>query len=577
MYSDNYTSISDPALMLKKAPTGIRGLDDITFGGLPKGRPTLIAGGPGSGKTLLGMEFLVRGAKDYNEPGIFVAFEETAEELIKNVASLGFDLTKLSKEKKLIIDFIRVERSEIEETGEYDLEGLFIRLNYSIEAIGAKRVVLDTIESLFSGLSNQSILRAELRRLFRWLKEKGVTTIITAERGTNELTRYGLEEYVSDAVIVLDHRVTGQISTRRLRIVKYRGSLHGTNEYPFIIDEKGISIMPITSLSLDYTVSSERISTGLPRLDAMLGGEGFYRGASILISGTAGTGKSTLSAYFASATCQRGERCLYFAFEESPSQIIRNMSSIGLNLQQFIDKGLLKIYAARSTLYGLETHLVTIQRLIDDFNPTAVIVDPITNLISVGSKEDVRSMLTRLIDHLKFKKITTLLTNLSHTESLENTEVEISSIMDTWILVKDIEIQGERNKGIYILKSRGMTHSNQIREFQLTKNGINIIDVYTGPAGVLTGSARLAQEAKERTEKETRKDFVNHLQRDLERRRKIAESKITVLQSQYDTKAEEIKQLISQELKKDETLIENQKEMAKLRKVDTESGADSIE
>ncbi len=399
---------------LAKAPTGIRGLDDITFGGLPKGRPTLIAGGAGSGKTLMSMEFLVRGATMFNEPGVFMAFEETPDELAKNVASLGFDVNQLIEQKKLLIDFVRVERNEIEETGEYDLEGLFIRLNYAIDSIGAKRVVLDTIESLFAGLSNQAILRAELRRLFRWLKDKGVTAIITAERGTNELTRYGLEEYVSDCVILLDHRVTGQISTRRLRVVKYRGSMHGTNEYPFIIDEKGISIMPITSLNLDYQVSSERVPTGIPRLDAMLDGKGFYRGSSILISGTAGTGKSTISATFANATCQRGERCLIFAFEESPEQIMRNMQSIGINLKQWVEKGLLKIRAARASLYGLETHLVTMQRDIDDFKPSVVIVDPISNLISIGEPDDVRSMLTRLIDHLKSKQITAVFTNLTH-------------------------------------------------------------------------------------------------------------------------------------------------------------------
>ena len=557
-----------PKQVLAKTPSGIRGLDDITFGGLPKGRPTLIAGGAGSGKTLMSMEFLVRGATLFNEPGVFMAFEETAEELAKNVASLGFDVNQLIAEKKLLIDFVRVERSEIEETGEYDLEGLFIRLGFAIDSIGAKRVVLDTIESLFAGLANQAILRAELRRLFRWLKDKGVTAIITAERGTNELTRYGLEEYVSDCVILLDHRVNGQISTRRLRVVKYRGSIHGTNEYPFIIDEKGISIMPITSLNLDYQVSSERISSGIPRLDAMLEGKGFYRGSSILISGTAGTGKSTLAATFANSTCQSGERCLICAFEESPEQIIRNMQSIGLNLKQWVQKGLLKIHAARASLYGLETHLVTMQRDIDDFKPSVVIVDPISNLISIGESADVRSMLTRLIDHLKSKQITAMFTNLTQVKSLESTEAEVSSIMDTWILVRDIEIQGERNRGIYVLKSRGMPHSNQIREFLLTKKGIDIVNVYTGPAGVLTGSSRLAQEAVEKAEEENRKEEAERLQRELERKRKVTESQIAALQAEFEAKAEEIKKLILQEKQKAKILKENREEMSLKRKAD---------
>lgn len=556
---------------LPKAQTGIRGLDDITFGGLPKGRPTLIAGGAGSGKTLMSMEFLVHGATMFNEPGVFMAFEETPEELAKNVASLGFDVNQLIEQKKLLIDFVRVERNEIEETGEYDLEGLFIRLNYAIDSIGAKRVVLDTLESLFAGLSNQAILRAELRRLFRWLKDKGVTAIITAERGTNELTRYGLEEYVSDCVILLDHRVKGQISTRRLRVVKYRGSMHGTNEYPFIIDEKGISIMPITSLNLDYQVSNDRVPTGIPRLDAMLDGKGFYRGSSILISGTAGTGKSTIGATFANATCQRGERCLIFAFEESPEQIMRNMQSIGINLKQWVEKGLLKIRAARSSLYGLETHLVTMQRDIDDFKPSVVIIDPISNLISIGEPDDVRSMLTRLIDHLKSKQITAVFTNLTHMAGLESTETEVSSIMDTWILLRDIEIQGERNRGIYILKSRGMPHSNQIREFLLTSKGIDIVNVYTGPAGVLTGTARFAQESKEKAEQESRKEETERLQRELERKRKVTESQIAALQAEFEAKADEIKKAILQEKQKEKTLAENRQEMSRVRKADEQS------
>jgi circadian clock protein KaiC len=551
-----------------KTASGIRGLDEITFGGLPKGRPTLIAGGPGSGKTLMSMEFLVRGATDFNEPGLFMAFEETAEELAQNVASLGFDLKELIAEKKLLVDYVRVERSEIEETGEYDLEGLFVRLNYAIDSIGAKRVVLDTIESLFAGLGNEAILRAELRRLFRWLKDKGVTAIITAERGEGTLTRYGLEEYVSDCVIVLDHRVQNQISTRRIRIVKYRGSVHGTNEYPFLIDEKGMSILPITSLTLNYQISTKRVSSGITRLDVMLEGKGFYVGSTILVSGTAGTGKTSISASFANATCQRGERCLYFAFEESPNQIMRNMKSIGIDLESCVEKGLLKFHAVRSTFYGLETHLVQMQKLIDEFKPASVIVDPITNLISAGESDEVKSMLTRLIDYLKAKQITTLFTNLTHLGGLESTESEVSSIMDTWILLRDIELGGERNRGIYILKSRGMAHSNQIREFLITSKGVDIVDVYTGPAGVLTGSARLAQEIKDQTVEDTRKEEIEKLQRDLERKRKLTEAQITALQAEFTAKEEEVKQLINQEKRREKTVTENRKEMGRMRKED---------
>jgi circadian clock protein KaiC len=387
--------------VLEKSQTGIDGMDELTNGGLPKGRPTLVCGGAGSGKTLLGMEFIVQGALQFDEPGVFMAFEETAEELAQNVSSLGFDLGELSASKKLLIDHVRVERSEIEETGEYDLEGLFVRLRHAIDTIGAKRVVLDTIENLFSGLSNAMIVRSELRRLFRWLKEKGMTTIVTAEQGVGTLTRQGLEEYVSDCVIFLDHRVSSQVSTRRLRIVKYRGSSHGTNEFPFLIDETGISVLPITSLGLKHDVTEERISSGIPRLDGMLGGKGYFRGSTVLVSGTAGTGKTSVAGHFVDAACRRGEKALFFAFEESAAQIMRNLRSIGIDLRPWVEKGLLQIQSERPTLYGLEAHLSTIHKTINDFSPDVAVFDPISNLTAVGLEADVKAMLTRVIDHFK--------------------------------------------------------------------------------------------------------------------------------------------------------------------------------
>ncbi|RYE46585.1 MAG: circadian clock protein KaiC, partial [Sphingobacteriales bacterium] len=458
-------TISDPKekqpfALLQKTPTGILGLDEITLGGLPKGRPTLICGSAGCGKTLFSLEFIVRGAEQFNEPGVFIAFEEKAEELATNVASLGFDLDKLQEEKKIKIDHIHVDKAEIEETGEYDLEGLFIRLGYAIDSIGAKRVVLDTIENLFAGLENQAILRAELRRLFQFLKSKGVTAIITGERGESSLTRQGLEEYVSDCVILLDHRIINQISTRRLRVVKYRGSVHGTNEYPFLIDEEGISVLPVTSLQLDKPVSTENLSSGIEVLDEMLSLKGFYRGSSILVSGTAGTGKTSVAATFINSACERKERCLFFAFEESPQQIIRNMRSIGMDLQEHIDNGYMLFHASRPTLYGLEMHLVAIHKAIRKFKPSVVILDPITNLITVGNMSEVKSMLVRLIDFLQEEQITVMFTALSmNTIINEQTDEGISSLVDAWLQIKDIEINGERNRGLYIMKSRGMQHS----------------------------------------------------------------------------------------------------------------------
>lgn len=468
--------------LLPKSPTGIPGMDEITGGGLPKGRPTLVAGGAGCGKTLFAMEFLINGATHFNEPGVFVAFEENAEELAQNVASLGFDLKELTKQKKLVIDYVRIERTEIQEAGEYDLEGLFIRLGHAIDSIGAKRVVLDTIEVLFASLPNDGILRAELHRLFRWLKDKGVSAIVTAERGEGTITRFGLEEYVADCVIMLDHRVTEQVSTRRLRIVKYRGSLHGTNEYPFLIGKHGISVLPITSLLLNHKASTERISTGVKELDEMLGGKGFYRGSSILLSGSAGTGKTTLACAFVDAACKRGERCLYFAFEESTNQILRNMHSVRIDLKPHIKSGLLEFHVARPSQYGLEMHLVTMYDLIREYKPNVVVLDPLTDFATIGSPAEIKSAVTRIIDFLKSNQITGVFVSVTNgTESPDDSVAGVSSLIDAWISVRNIELNGDRHRGLFVLKSRGMPHSSQIRTFLITSEGIRIVEM--DPAG----------------------------------------------------------------------------------------------
>lgn len=560
--SDSKTSL--PSLL--KSRTGIKGLDEITIGGFPQGRPTLICGSAGCGKTLFSIEFLVHGALKYGEPGVFVAFEEKTEELTVNVASLGFDLAQMQKDKLIKLDHVHIERSEIEETGEYDLDGLFIRLGHAIDSIGAKRVVLDTIESLFSGLDNEAIIRAELRRLFEWLKEKKVTTIITGEKGDGTLTRQGLEEYVSDCVILLDHRVENKISTRLLRIVKYRGSVHGTNEYPFLIDEDGISVLPVTSLTLSHNVSSDRISSGIPALNKMLGGEGFFRASSILVSGTAGTGKTSIAGSFANETCLNGERCIYFAFEESPKQIVRNMRSIGIDLQTHIDNDLLMFHASRPTLNGLEMHLLAINKLITQFKPTAVVVDPITNLITVGSVSEVKSVLIRLIDFLQSQNITVMFTALSLNDSIsEQTDESVSSLVDAWLLVRDIEFNGERNRGLYVMKSRGMKHSNQVREFVISDNGLDLVDVYLGPDGVLTGSAREAQQLLEQTGVRLRDHAVSRKDREIERKRLVLESKISSLKEEFESLQEELnKTFIEEELKK-EVFEKNRQEISRFR------------
>ncbi|HEV2677521.1 MAG TPA: circadian clock protein KaiC [Aliidongia sp.] len=531
---------------LPKTPTGIDGFDDLTLGGLPSGRPSLFCGAAGCGKTLFAMTFLVNGAVRFGEHGVFMSFEERAPDLAANVVSLGYDVERLVAEKKLIIDHVHIERAEIEEIGEYDLEGLFVRLGHAIDTVGAKRVVLDTIEALFSGFADTTILRAELRRLFAWLKDRGVTAIITGERGDGQLTRYGIEEYVSDCVILLDNRVQEQVSTRRLRVVKYRGSAHGTNEYPFLIDDEGVSVLPITSAGLSHAVSPEPVPTGVAGLDQMLGLGGYYRGSSVLISGLAGTGKSTFGASFADAACERGERCLYFAFEESPDQVMRNMLSVGIDLKRHVAAGMLRFEAARPSLYGFEMHLARMNRDIERFEPSILVVDPISAFR--GPSAEIHATLIRLADICKTKGITTLFTSLSGSkEMMTESERSVSSLMDTWVSLTDVEANGERNRVLYLLKSRGMNHSNQLREFRLTNDGVILIDAYIGPEGVMTGSARLAQEARERDAGVARQQETERLRRELARKRAATERQIAELRAAIEVEEAEIAMLIEQE------------------------------
>jgi circadian clock protein KaiC len=527
-----------------------------------------VCGGPGCGKTIFATEFLLRGALEHGEPGLFISFEETPGDLRKNVAAFGFDVDRLIEKKLFAIDYVRVERSEIEESGEYDLDGLFIRIGYALDSISAKRVVLDTIEALFSGLSNLAILRAELRRLFGWLKERGVTVVITGEKGEQTLTRQGLEEYVSDCVVLLDHRIHGGVSTRRLRVVKYRGSTHGTNEYPFLIGEQGVSVLPITSVGLQHRASNERVGTGVERLDAMLGG-GYFRGSSILVTGTAGSGKSSLAAHFVHATCKRGERCLYLAFEESPEQIIRNMRSIGIDLRAPLEKGLLRIDAARPSLHGLETHLAVIHKAVTDFAPSAVVFDPVTNLVQAGSSGDVQLLLVRILDFLKGRGVTAFLTSLTPGDAAaEASDVGVSSLMDTWLLLRNLESAGERNRGLYVLKSRGMAHSNQIREFLLTSHGIQLIDVYVGSEGILTGAARIAQAAKEAAAQAEQVREMDDQERRFERRRAVLSAQIEALRAELENETLELERARAEQKRRRDASEGLRTELASYRGMD---------
>jgi circadian clock protein KaiC len=548
-------SILPVTKVLEKAPSGIRGLDEIMGGGLPRNRPTLVCGSAGCGKTILAMEFLVRGAMEFGENGAFIAFEESAEELAINVASMGFDLDRLVGGKKLSLDHVFIARNEIEETGEYDLEGLFVRIRSAVEAVGARRIVLDSMEALFAGLPNPAIVRSEIRRLFHWLKERKLTAIVTAEKGDGRLTRNGLEEYVSDCVIVLENTVTNQISTRRVRVVKYRGSAHGSNEYPFLIGTHGISVLPVTSLSLAHKAPTARISSGIAELDQMLGGKGYFRGSTILLSGTAGSGKTSVAATFAAAACRRNERCLYLAFEESPDQITRNMKSLGLDLAPWVRKGLLRFHAERPNVYGLEMHLAQIHSLIEEVRPHAVVVDPLTSLQAAGAPGDVKLMLMRLADYLKGLGITTLFISLTGGGGvLEATGMELTSLVDTWLLVRNIELGGERNRGLYVLKSRGMEHSNQIREFLMTGQGIRLRPAYLGQEGALTGSARLAQEARERAEHSSRDQQVQMLRLQLEAKEKALAAQLAGLQAQFRVETEQLKAAIAEHTEHEEAI-----------------------
>jgi circadian clock protein KaiC len=549
---------------LPKAPTGIAGFDDITLGGLPAGRPSLICGSAGSGKTMFASTFLVNGATLFDEPGVFMSFEERAEDLVANVASLGYDLDTLVADGRIAIDHVQVDRSEIEENGEYDLEGLFLRLGWAVDSIGAKRVVLDTIETLFSSLDNQAVLRSELRRLFGWIKDRGLTCIITGERGEGQFTRQGLEEYVSDCVVLLDNRVHEQITTRRLRVVKYRGSAHGTNEYPFLIDSQGISVLPVTGAALEHEVSTEVVSSGVPGLDAMLGRGGFYRGTSILLTGTAGTGKTTFASSFVDAACARGERCLFFVFEESAAQIVRNARSVGLDLARHLDSGLLRFEAARPSLYGLEMHLARMHRDLDLFRPEIVVIDPISAFN--GPEAEVQSVLLRMVDLLKGRGITAVMTSLLRQDyASSQQDLGLSSLMDSWIRLFNEEANGEMNRTLYVIKSRGMSHSNQVREYVMSEGGIGLIEPYVGPEGVLTGSARLTQVSRERAAALRRQQEAERRQRDLARRREAAERQIAEMRAALEAEEEEIALLQSEDAAREAALNHDREAMARHR------------
>ena len=563
--NDRPTGASAARPGLVKVPTGIRGFDELTGGGLPAGRPTLVTGGAGSGKTLFGLEFLVRGAQDFDEPGVLLAFEELAPDLADNAASLGFDLPALEAEGRLVVDAMRIDPTEIVTTGDFDLDGLFIRLAAGIQSVGAKRVVLDTIEVLFTALDNEAVVRAEFARLLRWLKGQGMTTVITGERGREgQLTRFGIEEYVTDCVIVLDHRIRDELATRRLRVVKYRGSSHGTNEYPFLIRDRGLMVWPLTEVALDYSASDERVSLGAPALDDMLAG-GVYRGSTVLISGSAGTGKTTLAAQVVEAACARGERALFVSFEESPGQIVRNMRSVGIDLGRWVDAGLLQIRGERATAFGLEAHLDRVEQLLDDVRPSVAVLDSVGSLSHVGEGAEVTSTVARELDMLKTRGITAVITSLTHDGPGESSAAAVSSLIDTWLLLRNTEADGERNRLLFVIKSRGTAHSNQVREFRLTSDGIELLDVVVGPNGILTGSARNRQVAESAAAAAGRSADLERQQRAFERRAAEVEAEIALLRERLASQRLELDALASEATRDDSARAAVQTSIARQR------------
>ncbi len=526
-----------------KAGTGIAGFDEVTGGGLPRGRATLVTGGAGSGKTLFGIEFLVRGAREFGERGVLMSFEESSEELATNVCSLGFDLPALEREGMLVVDAIRIDATNCEASGSFDLDGLLIRLSSAIEAVGAKRVVLDTIEVLFTALRDPATVRAELRRLLRGLKDRGLTVVITGERGrVGELTRFGIEEYVSDCVVVLDNRTQDEMSTRRLRIQKYRGSVHGSNEYPFLIGRSGLVVLPISSMGLDYAAPTERVSTGIERLDHMLGG-GPYRGSTVLVTGAPGTGKTSIAACAAAAACARGQRAVFLSFEESPAQLERNMASIGIDLRRWVTAGLLRLEAVRPSAYGLEEHLVRLHHVLQETDPALVVLDAVGSLNHLGTESGVSSAFARQLDMIKARGVTAIITTLFGGGEGEIRETAASSLVDTWLLLRSQELNGERNRLLFVIKSRGTAHSNQVREFVLTDRGAELMDVYTGPHGVLAGSARMAQLGEERAAVRARDAEVERRRQALARRTAQVEQQIATLREDLAGEAAEFDQL----------------------------------
>jgi circadian clock protein KaiC len=550
---------------LAKSPTGIRGFDELTGGGLPSGRPTLVTGGAGSGKTQFGLEFLVRGAEDFGEPGVLLAFEESATDLADNAASLGFDLPALEAAGRLVVDAVQLDPHEIVTTGDFDLDGLFIRLAAAVQSVGGKRVVLDTIEVLFAALDNEAIVRAEFTRLLRWLKDQGLTTVITGERGREgELTRFGIEEYVSDCVIVLDHRVRDELATRRLRIVKYRGSSHGTNEYPFLIRDRGLMVWPLTEVALTYGASTERVSVGVPELDDMLRG-GVYAGSAVLVSGTAGTGKTTLAAQAVEAACARGEKALFVSFEESPAQIVRNMASVGIDLGRWVDAGLLRLWGERATAFGLEAHLDRFEQLLDETTPSLAVLDSVGSLTHVGAGAEVTSTISRELDLLKSRGITAMLTSLIHEGQGESSAAAVSSLIDTWILLRNAESDGERNRLLFVIKSRGTAHSNQVREFRMTDGGIRLLDVVVGPTGILTGSARARQVAETGAAAATRGADLERRRLAFDHRAAEVEAEIALLRERLASQRAELEGMAVETERDDSARAALQSSMARRR------------
>ena len=553
--------------------TGVKGLDDVLGGGIPQGHAMLLVGKPGTGKSILSMEYLLHGIELHKENGVYISFEESEKQIISNAASFGWKFEEMVKKNKLAISYIDMQPEQMRTVGDYDLSALILRVKGAIKKVNARRVVIDGINNLLSTFDDERIIRSDLLRLIREIKEVNATIFITGERGHDSWSKMGFEEYLADGLMHLDNRTDGNYQTREIQVVKCRGINHYTGKSPFIINSEGMSIRPLITADFDYKVLKSRVSTGIADIDNMLGGKGLYRGSTVYITGPSGAGKTSISSSFANGACSRGERALFLAFEESSDQIIRNMKSIGLSLDKWVNEKLLYFYTARATTNSLEGHLDNIMTMVREVEPTCVVLDPISAFRPIANENETKLMLIRLNDYLRARKITTVFTALSSDgEYSEHADVQLSSIADTWIVVRIMDYKGERNNVMQLMKSRGMSHSRQMKEMYFTGNGLKLQNVYQGPEGVLTGAARIGQEKYEKLKEARNVIEIDKNRKKIERKKSLLEASIEALKHEYEEELEALHAAIEEAEEQNSKIKETRKEIENIESIQSGEG-----